>query len=288
MEHIVEWLITIEDWASRLYEESAIYFKDDQSMFDLLNRLAVDEGMHYHFMNSALICLKNKTDLKAEILLDQQTISNVEKPLKRIENILKSGKVEKQYILEAILASEQSEWNDIFLYVINVLTTQCSRFKVIGPSLQNHLRVIEKSFTNMTNGTDLVSELKKIPPAWKEKILIVDDSEPISELLDAIFSNEVDVNIANNGEEALKMASNVYYAAIISDIDMPIMNGIQFYKNIKNTYSNIGKRFIFMSGRVDNESMSYIDNENLTFLNKPFAIQDIRDAVYKKMDQNSL
>lgn len=288
MENIVEWLITIEDWASRLYEESAIYFKDDKSTYDLFNRLAVDEGMHYHFMNSALICLKSEIDLKAEILLDQQTISNVEKPLKKIENLLKSGRVEKQYILEAILANEQSEWNDIFLYVINVLTNKCSRFKVIGPSLQNHLRVIEQYFAEMTNGTDLVSELKKIPSAWKEKILIVDDSEPILELLDAVFSREGDVHIANNGEEALKMASNVYYATIISDIDMPIMNGIQFYKNIKNIYSNIGKRFIFISGRADNERMNYIENENLTFLKKPFAIQDIREAVYKIMDQNSL
>ncbi len=119
MKEIVAWLIHIEDWASRIYEEAASVFSENADVHRLLDRLAVDEAMHFHFMNSALVCLNDHPNLCSTIRLDQRTIDHVEKPLKRIEASIRSGSLSTALVLESMIESEHSEWNDIFLYVIN-------------------------------------------------------------------------------------------------------------------------------------------------------------------------
>ncbi len=99
---------------------------------------------------------------------------------------------------------------------------------------------------------------------------------------------EARVQTAKNGEEAYKKASHDYYAVIISDIDMPIMDGLVFYKKMKQNYPEINKRFIFISGAVDHETMQYMNNENLVFIATPFKINDIRQAVNTILDRLAL
>ena len=288
MKQLIEWLIYIEDLASRIYEELAPAFRDDELLYSFLEELAADEAMHFHFMNSALICLSNNPDIRAEIILDKETTDKVEKPLKAIEAIIGSGRIQHSAVLKLVLESELSEWNDIFLYVINALKEACPRFKLIAPSIQNHLRHIEHFMEHIPNGSDLLDNIKKISPVWEEKILVVDDNEPILELLHSFLSREGVVEIAKNGEEALKMAANRYYAVIISDIDMPIMSGIDFYESLKKTHPNVGNRFIFISGSQDQGRLEYFKTEKASFMAKPFTFMDIRREVHNVIDRNTL
>ena len=47
----------------------------------------------------------------------------------------------------------------------------------------------------------------------------------------------------------------------------------------------MGKRFIFMSGAANHEIGAYARAENITLMHKPFSLEDIRQAVYKTIDQ---
>ena len=288
MKNLVEWLVLLEDRASCVYEALAAAFKEDTLFSDFLDQLAEDESMHFHFMNSALICLRKNPHIVSEIELNQQDTELIEQGLEKIEGAIKAGALNKSLMLEFILNCEYSEWNDIFLYVINSLKTNCPHFKVIGPSIQNHHRIIEEFFRKISDDADYIQRLKKLSPVWREKILVVDDAEPILDLLSAVLSRDAHIETARNGKEALRMASSEYYAVIISDIDMPEMNGIAFYKELRQRYDDVGKRFIFMSGAATDEMIETINQENIPLLGKPFSLTDVRKAVYKTLSDVTL
>lgn len=61
------------------------------------------------------------------------------------------------------------------------------------------------------------------------KILIVDDSFPIIELLKFVLSSyQPTIVSCGNGEEALSLARDERFDLIISDVEMPLMDGISF------------------------------------------------------------
>jgi len=288
MKRIIEWLIGIEDLAGEIYTDLAAVFSADEDLRDFVDRLANDENMHYHFMSSALNCLRDNPALVSEVLLDHQTIANVETPLIRIETAIKTGKINQQRILESIYESEQSEWNDIFLYVINSLKDNCPRFNVIGPSIQNHLRTITDFLETRPEAQGFLAKFEILSPVWEEKVLVVDDYRPILELVSSLLSKDGAVDTARNGQEALEKTLRQYYAVIISDIDMPIMGGLEFYEKLKQDHGDVGSRFIFISGSLNQETLAFLQRENLKYMAKPFHLRELRQAVHKIIDQNTL
>jgi DNA-binding NtrC family response regulator len=69
----------------------------------------------------------------------------------------------------------------------------------------------------------------------KIKILIVDDEESITKLLATMLKDQVDeIEVAYNGRDALNIVKkNKNIALILTDIKMPIMDGIEFVKRIR-------------------------------------------------------
>ncbi len=288
MRPIIEWLIFIEDWANQIYDDLAARFSDDDLYFDFINRISNEESLHSHYMNIALQCLEQHPESASEIMLDRQTMDHVEIPLKKIETAIHADKLDKSQIMALVLESEQSEWNKIFLYVVNTLKNNCPEFKSIAPSIQNHIRNINNFVENMPNGAELLYQLMNFPPVWEENILIVDDSEPVVDLLQSVLSRDGGVDVAKNGAEGYEMASKNYYAVIISDLDMPVMGGIEFYQKMKQRYPDVGNRFIFISGAGTQNDIDFIRSEKIQFLGKPFKLQDIRQAVFDVIDRISM
>lgn len=70
------------------------------------------------------------------------------------------------------------------------------------------------------------------------KILITEDDIAIQELIKHVIEGwGYDVDIAYDGEEALKRARAIQYDLCIMDIDMPIMNGIEATESIRKNLS---------------------------------------------------
>ena len=79
-------------------------------------------------------------------------------------------------------------------------------------------------------------------------ILIVDDEPEIQELLSILITSEGYQPVkASNGTEALALLENNRFDAIISDVQMPQMNGYQLIVKTRENSATTDIPFIFIS-----------------------------------------
>ena len=70
-------------------------------------------------------------------------------------------------------------------------------------------------------------------------VLIVEDNKTNQMLMSMILKKlSLKYNIANNGQEALDMFNNDSYTIILMDENMPVMNGIEAVKRIREIEKN--------------------------------------------------
>lgn len=83
-----------------------------------------------------------------------------------------------------------------------------------------------------------------------KKILIVDDEKFIRNGISAIIGNNFpelfQIELAKNGQEALEIMKKIEFDLVITDINMPFMNGIDFIKEIRQILGNL--EIIVISG----------------------------------------
>ena len=111
-----------------------------------------------------------------------------------------------------------------------------------------------------------------------KKILIGDDDYAVRELWESILARcfeGVIIDHASNGMEALEKTSSRDYSAIICDVDMPVMGGISFYKKLKLDSPSAAQRVVFVSGRFDDQTLSFLDKEGRSYLAKPFVKKEL-------------
>jgi len=129
-----------------------------------------------------------------------------------------------------LIATEYSEWNHIFLYVVNTLKKRKREFGYVASRIQGHISGIEQFLKQLPRGGEYADRIRSISGMLEKKILFVDDHGPIIELMTAVLESEGTVTTARNGQEAYELVSKEYYDAIVTDIEMPVMDGIEFYK----------------------------------------------------------
>lgn len=122
-----------------------------------------------------------------------------------------------------------------------------------------------------------------------KKILIVDDEKfiriGISAVLTNYFHDKYQIELAKNGKEALELMELIKFDLIITDINMPFINGIDLIKEVRKTDNNIG--IIVISGYdefeyarqcmkygVKNYLLKPINNEELIEIVKENIVED--------------
>jgi DNA-binding response OmpR family regulator len=102
-------------------------------------------------------------------------------------------------------------------------------------------------------------------------VLIVDDNEQMRKYLVQVFQKDYRVLEADNGTEGLSIARQIQPDAIISDLVMGEMSGIDFCKAVKESPALSHIPFILITGSATPESkMSRIENGADDYIPKPF------------------
>lgn len=91
----------------------------------------------------------------------------------------------------------------------------------------------------------------------RKKILVVDDSADIRRVLtDLLQSEKYAAYTAKNGIEALKLIQQSMPDLILSDINMPGMDGIELFKTIRNNPRFRDIPFVFLTSRDPSEEIN--------------------------------
>jgi signal transduction histidine kinase/CheY-like chemotaxis protein len=117
------------------------------------------------------------------------------------------------------------------------------------------------------------------PPA--HRILVIDDEPTIRNLLTGILAlDHHDVETAADAAEAFEHLDAMPFDAVITDVRMPGMDGVTFYRRVAERNPSLAHRIIFISGdTVNRETRSFVEASGVPFLAKPFTVNEVREAV---------
>lgn len=108
----------------------------------------------------------------------------------------------------------------------------------------------------------------------KKKILLVDDDESVRDAcMELLRVSGFDVDPAKDGFEAFRRLEEAEYDLIIADINMPQVDGIDFYFRVVRNFPDMKDRFVFMTGDIygEQEALSLYLKSDRTVLKKPFT-----------------
>ncbi|HET8937836.1 MAG TPA: response regulator [Polyangiales bacterium] len=116
-------------------------------------------------------------------------------------------------------------------------------------------------------------------PAAPARILLADDSRTIRESVTDILSalENVTVTSVENGAQALKEASTGEYSLLISDIEMPVMSGIQLLRVLRSQFFSGTELPIIMLTQLDHaeqKARAFADGAN-DYVTKPVEKQEL-------------
>ncbi len=114
------------------------------------------------------------------------------------------------------------------------------------------------------------------------RVLVVDDEPGNLELLNRVLKKENEVLTALNGLDALGILEreNGQVDAIVSDFNMPDMNGEALYKNLAQKFPGLEKRIVFITGGLFTaEAGDFIASIPNPCLEKPFKFEDLLRTV---------
>lgn len=134
---------------------------------------------------------------------------------------------------------------------------------------------------SLAEGKDIKVEVSKIVdeelPAGI-RLLIADDTVLNVLLLKSIFKRlNVEVDSAENGDEALNLLDKNTYNMVITDVNMPVMNGLELTRRIRNHSNQLLRNLpvIVLTGSVSQEATERM------------KVAGVNDCLYKPFQQKA-
>lgn len=108
-------------------------------------------------------------------------------------------------------------------------------------------------------------------------VLLVEDNHQVREGLARVLSRAgFNVTTAENGLEALARLEGRQFEAVVSDIMMPVMDGMRLYQVLEVRYPEAARRLLFVSAWFDDpEVQAFLRRSGRPVLQKPFEIEDL-------------
>ena len=123
-----------------------------------------------------------------------------------------------------------------------------------------------------------------LPPS----ILVVDDEPAIRDLLgEGLQDSGFACRLAASGAEALDQLRQRQFSLVLSDIDMPGMDGVALLKSIKAAHPDV--EVVMITGVVDVDvALRAMRMGASDYLTKPFNLEEVRLTVDKALEKRRL
>jgi len=279
MRDMIEWLLSVETRARDFYRHMAEVFAADPEFADFLQNLAGEEAEHIEFLGEFGGAMAAAILTRAPVIVDPTTRHGITVPFDQGMSLLEAGNLSPDKLLEIIADLEFSEWNELFLYVVKAIKEQGSRGEKYAAVIDRHRGEIEEFLITHNAAPALLERIRRMPPVWEKRILVVEDDAPLAFLLKNLLQKEAEIVLAEDGEKGLECLRQGYFDGVVCDVEMPVRDGIELFRAASVADPTLGERWVFFSGTRNTDQVNYIKSNHLRFLRKPCSISEIRRTI---------
>jgi two-component system response regulator AtoC len=123
--------------------------------------------------------------------------------------------------------------------------------------------------------------------AARKRVLIAEDEQNLRWVLGAIVGREGhDVLQANDGAEALELLSRHAVHALITDLRMPRLDGMELLRRVRQEWPDVPVVMITAHGTVEN-AVEAVKLGAFDYIEKPFEQEQIRQVVRKAIEHQA-
>jgi DNA-binding response OmpR family regulator len=181
------------------------------------------------------------------------------------------------------LAKSLTEKHDGKLEVISTEKIN-TIFKVYIPYVVN-----ETADDLIVNETENISEEESAEGEDKTTIMVVEDDLSLNDFMIHSFKSEgFNIVKATNGSEALALLEKASVDLIISDVMMPVMDGMEFCRRVKTNINYSHIPLILLTARSNSESeIAGIESGADSYIIKPFKWKHVSAVVKNLLESRS-
>ena len=124
-----------------------------------------------------------------------------------------------------------------------------------------------------SDGTQAPADGSKGGAKANYEVMIVDDSADFLAFMTEVLSTDYNVRVAHNGKEALMMVLEKHPDLILSDVMMPVMDGLELCKTLKHNPATQSIPFVMLTARMAQEQkIEGMEVGADDYITKPFNI----------------
>lgn len=118
------------------------------------------------------------------------------------------------------------------------------------------------------------------------RVLVVDDEDNVRASLGRFLNRHFDVDLAENGRVALdKIDGNADYDAVVCDLIMPEMTGMDLYERLRASRPALAEQMVFITGGAfTDKARMFLELVSNPVLHKPFELRELRTAIDEQID----
>jgi CheY-like chemotaxis protein/rubrerythrin len=284
VQDIITWLIDIESSAASLYAEVAAAFRDDQDFSIFLALMSAEEREHELLLRQASAAISGKELKRASFYFDEQFRNKIEAPFVRARQLLKNGDLTKSTMVDILAEVEFSEWNEIFLYILDTMKVVDEDVQKAAADIDRHRKQVQAFILSLPGGDSLIQRARRRARSNGKRVLIVEDNNAVARMLEALVADDVAVVVARDGLAGIDHLRQERFDLIVTSIEMPEMNGIEMYKQALAMDPSLSRRFIFFTGTENQEYLDFVRESQALMLPKPSPVRVVHEMMNKVLD----
>jgi PAS domain S-box-containing protein len=108
------------------------------------------------------------------------------------------------------------------------------------------------------------------------RVLVVDDDRTVAGAVATLLQDQHEVTVATSGRAGLEQLLAAEFDAVVCDVMMPDLPGVDLYERIARERPSLARRFIFVTGGAFTpHATAFLESVTLPILEKPFSAERV-------------